>query len=365
MDGRDDAYTQTMADAPRFTLPDPIIDGKEQRSLESLTARYQKMLEPGIVRKMGDKIVDIVPQQIKQIGQDAAQSIAQAQIYQQMLKVIADGFSQVEQRVVKYTLSQDDVLAQVNKLDLGNEYLSLDELCLARSYTLSKVVDSVKTQNMGVAAIEGGATGAVGFAGLPFSLVLNTFQCFRAVQNVALIYGYDVKNDPDELGIAGAVFANSMAPSADNEIGGLGAAVGKVMMIAEAGVVKIAAGKGWGEMISKGGVPLLIAQMRALANKAAAKALDKAGQQGLEKSIFNRVFQMIGRKLPLKTVQKGVPIIGGVIGAGVDTWQIARCIDYANIFYQKRFIFEKQTRIAMLTGSGMNDASITAEVSEA
>ena len=147
-----------MADAPRFTLPDPIIDGKEQRSLESLTARYQKMLEPGIARKMGDKIVDIVPQQIKQIGQDAAQSIAQSQIYQQMLKVIADGFSQVEQRVAKYTLSQDDVLAQVNKLDLGNEYLSLDELCLARSYTLSKVVDSVKTQNMGVAAIEGGAT---------------------------------------------------------------------------------------------------------------------------------------------------------------------------------------------------------------
>lgn len=81
--------------------------------------------------------------------------------------------------------------------------------------------------------------------------------------------------------------------------------------------------------------------------------------------VFSRVFQMIRRKLPLKTVQKGVPIIGGVIGAGVDTWQITRCIDYANIFYQKRFIFEKQMRIAMLTGSDVDDAFVKAEVSEA
>lgn len=99
----------------------------------------------------------------------------------------------------------------------------------------SAVLGLVKTQNMGVAAVEGGVTGAIGFAGIPFSLVLSTFQCFRAVQNVALIYGYDVKNDPAEMEIAGTIFANSMAPSADNEMGGLGTAVGKVMMIAEAG----------------------------------------------------------------------------------------------------------------------------------
>ena len=40
-------------------------------------------------------------------------------------------------------------------------------------------------------------------------------------------------------------------------------------------------------MIEKGGIPLLLAQMRALANKSAQKALQNAGQKGLENSVFN------------------------------------------------------------------------------
>lgn len=41
--------------------------------------------------------------------------------------------------------------------------------------------------------IEGGGTGAFGFWGLPFNLVLSTFLYFRAVQSIAMFYGYDVK----------------------------------------------------------------------------------------------------------------------------------------------------------------------------
>ena len=59
---------------------------------------------------------------------------------------------------------------------------------------------------------------------------------------------------------------------------------------------------------------------------------------------------LIGRKLPLRVVQKGIPIAGAILGASVDTWQVVQCIDYANIFYQKRFILEKKERVALLLG---------------
>ena len=39
-----------------------------------------------------------------------------------------------------------------------------------------------------------------------------------------------------------------------------------------------------------------------------------------------------------------------ILGASVDTWQVVQCIDYANIFYQKRFILEKKERVALLLG---------------
>ena len=334
----------------RYVVPNPIVNAKENRSLKSLAERYQKMIEPGLMQKAGSQVLNLIPAPIKQFGESASQAVVQNQIYEQMMRVVGEGFAEVEKQTAKYTLSRSDVLKQVNKLDSEREYLSISELCLARSYTLNKLVDTAKNMNMGFAVAEGGAFGLVGFAGLPFSLVLNTFQCFRAVQNVAMLYGYDVQDDPAELEIAGVVFAQSLAPTRRNNIGGIGASVGKIMMMAEVGVVKVAAAKGWGAMAQQGGAALLIAQMRALANKAAANALEKAGRQGLEKNIFSKVMYLIGRKLPLRVVQKGIPIAGAILGASVDTWQVVQCIDYANIFYQKRFILEKKERVALLLG---------------
>lgn len=85
--------------------------------------------------------------------------------------------------------------------------------------------------------------------------------------------------------------------------------------------------------------------MRALANKTAQKALENAGKKGLEKSVFKDVFEQIGRKLTLKTIEKSVPIVSALLGALIDTSQINKVIEYADIFYHKRFIMEKEERI--------------------
>jgi hypothetical protein len=115
--------------------------------------------------------------------------------------------------------------------------------------------------------------------------------------------------------------------------------------MSKAAVVKQTAKKTWTDMASKGGIPLLIAQMRALANKAAQKALEKAGKKGLENSLFREAFEQIGRKLTLKFVQRAVPVVSAVLGALIDSEQMKNVLNYADVFYQKRFILEKENRI--------------------
>ena len=103
-------------------------------------------------------------------------------------------------------------------------------------------------------------------------------------------------------------------------------------------------------MAEKNGVTLLLTQMRALAHGAAKKALEKAGKQGLERTAFSEVFEQIGKKLTQKSLSKAMPYVGAAIGATIDTAQMVQIIKYANVFYCKRFILEKESRISALVG---------------
>ena len=111
-------------------------------------------------------------------------------------------------------------------------------------------------------------------------------------------------------------------------------------------------------MAEKNGVTLLLAQMRALANTAAKKALEKAGKQGLEKAAFSEVFEQIGKKLTQKSIGKAIPYVGAVIGAAIDTAQMVQILQYAQVFYGKRFILEKESRIYALDGTFTTDVDV-------
>ncbi|WP_289605686.1 hypothetical protein [Collinsella intestinalis] len=52
--------------------------------------------------------------------------------------------------------------------------------------------------------------------------------------------------------------------------------------------------------------------------------------------------------MPQKVVQRGVPVIGGFIGALFDAGQMQRTLSIADTFYHKRFLVEKELRIAEL-----------------
>lgn len=263
--------------------------------------------------------------------------------------MLAKSFQTLEQFAAKVTLSEKEIVKQVNSKVRNNEITSLDEICLARGYDISKVVGKAKFLDISLALIEGAATGYAGFVGLPFNLAASTFLFYRAVQSTALFYGYDVKNDPAELQIASEVFMNALSPKNNNDTE-LSGAIAKVMLFTSTTTVKQTVNKGWEAMARKGGVPLILTQMRALANKAAQKALEKAGKKGLEKTVFTELFEQIGKKLTQKSIGKAVPKIGAFIGATIDTAQMVQILKYADVFYNKRFLLEKEQRIKMLLG---------------
>lgn len=338
-----------MNEKKNIQLPSPIIDSKEDASIKSLTDRYEKLVKPGVLAKTGKKVVEVIPEPIKNVGKVAKDAITEKELYAQCMKVVVEGFEILEKQATKMTVSESLIVKKVNDVLKDLEVTSLEEVCLARSYDISKLVNKYRTQDLGLALLEGGATGYFGFAGLPFNLVLSTFLYYRAVQSVAMYYGYDIKNDPAELVIASDVFMNSLSPNSQgtNEVTGI---IGKIMLMTEITTVKQLSKKTWEEMAKHGGVALLICQMRALANKAAQKALEKAGQKGLEESLFKGIFEQIGKSLSKKAVGKAVPVAGAVIGALFDVAQMHTVLEYADVFYNKRYLLEKEARINTLVG---------------
>lgn len=331
-----------------YSVPNPIIDTKEDETIEVLLERYNKLLEPSKLSKAGEKVVGFIPDKIKNVGKNISGSLSEMELYQQAMKIVAEGFKRIEEQAAKFTISENTIIKKVNSISANNEITDIHEICLVRSYDLEKIVVSSTIQDQILALIEGGITGAAGFVGLPFNMVLSLFLYYRAVQAVAMFYGYDVKNDASELVIASEVFVGALDPKNSGNEGELGGIIGKIMLISELTTIKQTAKKTWEAMASLGGIGLLLVQMRALAHNSARKALEKVGKKGLENTIFRNIFKQVGKNLTKKVVQRSIPVISGVIGACFDTAQMNKILNYANIFYHKRFLIEKEMRIQEL-----------------
>lgn len=338
-----------------YVIPEPLIDQMEEREIDRLIADYEKMTSPSVIAKAGQAIADAAPDSVKEIAgkvggfaKDTFDGLTQQELIADALKVVSEGFGDLEEQVAEKSIGAEYVLRTIDEGEQAQKVSSLDEICLLRSYDVARIAKSTYGQHKGAAVVEGGATGAAGFWGIPFNFALSMLVYFRAVQSVAMFYGYDVKNDPEELVIAGEVFTKSLSPGSRG--GASNDYVGKILMFADAAAIKQCAKKGWTAMAEKGGIALLIAQMRALANKTAQKAVEGADKKAIEAGIFKEALTQVGTELTLKNIVAFVPIAGGAVGALFDLGQMRRILEFADVFYHKRFLVEKAERVHMLTG---------------
>lgn len=346
-----------------WVLPDPLLTNRELAELEALTEQYEKMVAPSKLKQLTDKAGSKIPENLRATVGDAldglTSEIQQQELYAQVMKQVVDGFKVIEEQAAKYSVTEAQIVEAANTTLENVTIRSIDELFMLRSFDVAKIAAGENGKHLLLAATEGAVTGAPGFAGLPFNIVFSMFLYYRAVQSVAMMYGFNVKEDPAEMVIAGDVFSNAMAPSAGSA-DGMALAIGKVMLVAEMEGVKQTVKKGWTAMAARGGAAMLVTQIRALANVAARKALENAGKKSIESSVFKNVLEQIGRNITQKSLGKAIPVFGGAVGALFDVSQMNRVLQYANIFYHKRFIIEKQERVAILVG--METAAVNGEV---
>ena len=87
-----------------FKEPSPIIDSKETITLDNLTKRYNKLIEPSMIAKLGTKAGQLVPEKVKQIGSDIGLSITE----KELMEIFCENRQNlVKQRITPHFLTTD------------------------------------------------------------------------------------------------------------------------------------------------------------------------------------------------------------------------------------------------------------------
>ena len=341
-----------------FHPPDPVLDARELDLIPKLASEYEKFASPGVIARSLTKIlnqtqhgiVKITPEKLRKLTSAAVDAAQKAELIKMALTHASRGFGELTKQASRFTLSPDSVLRTL-RAD-GHSVRAYDEVCAMRSYTIERSLSKREWKDRCAALVEGAATGAPGFIGIPFNLALSFLLYFRATQSTAIYYGYDVRHDPRELQFASEVTLTSLEPNLAKGAETLGGLIGKMMLAAEVSALSRGLTKTYAQMAEKGGAQLLYVQIRALANKAAEKALKKSGSSGLEAGVFRNLLEQLGKRLPKEAGKKAVPILGAIIGGGCDSYLMHRVLTGANLIYHKRFLHEKEARIQILQGIG-------------
>ena len=142
-------------------------------------------------------------------------------------------------------------------------------------------------------AIGGFVTSVGGFVTMPVALPLNVaefyVQATRMVASVAVLRGYDI----DDPMVRTAILLTLVGSDADE-------------VLAKAGLAT-----GGGRMVSL-----------------ATRQLPPAGLLILNKAIAFRLLRGVGEQAFSK-LGRGVPLLGGLVGGGIDTWMMKRIADHA------------------------------------
>ena len=238
-----------------------------------------------------------------------------------VLTAAAEGFTRLQAQAARYTPGEMEILHAVNACSAARKASRISEICTLRSYAISRAVRQSRQQHLWGAVAQGGGTGVFGLAGLPFHLVLSLFLSFRAVETVALFYGFDPRRDSAELDFAGQVFLAALS-------GGSTAVHDFLHAPVETTPDKLT---------------VLCTQADAVAI-----ALGDAGTKSVERLVFQETLEQILRRFLLRDLGRLVPVLSAAIGAVLELRQMDTVLTFADLVYHKRFLCEKEPRLRAL-----------------
>ena len=230
---------------------------------------------------------------------------------------------------------------------INPEVQSIDQIKNMKGYEIEKIVNSIDIGTYLTTIMQSAPTGAMGIAGLPVNIILSIFIQYRTVQLIAMHYGYDIKNSPSELEYASAVLIEIISKDKVSDTGGLNEIIGKMMAEAELTSLRSALSKSnvtYAQMALNGGIQQLYVKIRAITNKAAVEALNKANTKGIENKLIKKILEALSKKMTQRAGAKAVLGLSAVLSVLIDTYQINKVLKVANIIYHKRFLIEKEMR---------------------
>lgn len=326
------------------------LNSKEEKRFKEITKQWENFTKPGLVetnlKNITKKVDKYIPKKVKEKLPEYIDKALSSNIIAKVLKISAKGYLGLGKNVSRYTLSKKRIEKDIKKIT-GTTY-TFSEFSNIKSYELEKIVTNNKIKKQLTAMVEGGVTGFFGYWGIPFNIAFSMLMYYRTVQYIALAYGFDAINEPQEMEIASEVLINCMSPNIDSTGASAGAYIARSMFCTEMSSLasSLAGKKTFEEMAKKGGAQLFYTQIRALAHKSAQKGLEKAGEKGIQNSILRKLLEQVAKKLPKQFAGKAVPVLGAFVGAGFDTFYTNRILTGANLQYHKRFLIEKSKNVS-------------------
>ncbi|MFP4475691.1 MAG: EcsC family protein [Desulfatibacillaceae bacterium] len=322
----------------RSNLPDPVLDQREIELVTELADRYRAFCEPNLLVRRASGLQRVMNARMTPAFRKWAFKATGAtgpgkDLFSRVQQVAAGGFEAVTRHAATFTVSRERVLEALAAE--GAEPEDYSRVCATRSYIIEQAVAGPRMADRVAAFAEGAATGAPGLLGLPFAVTLSFLLYFRAVQSTALFYGYDVREKPSEMAFASAACMVGVATGTPRPEGTLSGLIERMMYLTDLS-----------EFTKKGGG--LAGEIRALAMDVARKAVRDAGQQGVEAGVFKNFVEQMARFLAKRAGMRGLPLIGAAAGALSDSWYMDRALRGSNLIYHKRFLLEKEQRVAEL-----------------
>ena len=269
-----------------------MLDNKEEKDLERLTREYEKFMKPSLISKstkaIQGAVSNLTPEVIKNTFKNGLDTMSETDLWKQVMQMAADGFIVLQGVSSKYTISEKAIIKKLQKIN--HEVGEMEHIKKMKGYEIEKVVNSIDAGTYLATILQSAPTGAAGMAGLPANIVLSIFIQYRTVQLIAMHYGYDIKNSPSEMEYASAVLIEIISKGKISDTGGLNEIIAKMMAEAELTSLRSALSKKtYEQMAIQGGIQQLYVQIRAITNKAALEALNKANSKGIENGFIKKI----------------------------------------------------------------------------